>query len=463
MLDIVFRIILLVGISLFVGILILISPVYSALIVVLFVIALFFISKNNCMYYLILFLVPIDRFYLPVFYKLKYYQIVFIGAIIIGLITTLIKRDKLFSFKWNIIDVSILSIYVARVLSLIVTIDAMTSIKALLLYGLFVLLYFYIRQQTSIITPTESINYMLTVSIFYIGFGFIEFILGKLGIIAIQTADSIYVYGGRPSSVFREPDWFGGYLTFIIGLTMALFAYKKTNKEKTVSKVIFYSALFMSFLIVVRSSWLGIMAGALFVIIFSKKARKIMLLSITKMVPVVIIIVSLLAIFAFQNFRSIQDRFISTFVLREHGEYDAAAQVRLNSYEIILDYIKEEPIKGYGVGGWEYLSQRHKYVNPSLSTNNVLLTSIFEMGLIGEILLLLFIYSLFKLIRIGIKYANTEIEQRYAIGITISVIGSMVVSIFNDIMLTGFYWVFIALFNNYVFALKDKYENIARS
>jgi len=139
-----------------------------------------------------------------------------------------------------------------------------------------------------------------------------------------------------------------------------------------------------------------------------------------------------------------------------HKQYDPAAQVRLNSYEIILDYIHKRPIQGYGAGAWEFLSKRHEHINPSLSTNNILLTPIFEMGILGVFLYLIFIFALFKMVLNGMRYASTETEHRYVIGIMIAVIGTLVVSIFNDIMLTGFYWAFIAVFNNYISDFKKR-------
>jgi O-antigen ligase len=281
----------------------------------------------------------------------------------------------------------------------------------------------------------------------------------------VLTSESIYVYGGRPWSVFREPDWFGGYLTFIIGLTFP-FAYSKYNsiKKYRTNKLILYLAILMSLIIVVRSSWLGLIVGILLaLIVISKKLKIITLSSITKIAIILCVCLILVFSLSLTHYESIQDRFTSIFTYVQHKQYDPAAQVRLNSYEIILNYIKQRPLQGYGAGAWEFLSKWHQYINPSLSANTILLTPIFEMGISGVILYLIFVFALLKMIYNGIRHASADIENRYAIGIMIAVAGTLVVSIFNDIMLTGFYWAFIAIFNNYIDALKKNNEDITYS
>jgi len=448
------EIILVLLVSSFAGFLLLQFSFYAAVSILLIGALILCIQRKDFNFYFLLFLVPIDRFYFPVVYRLKAYQIVLIGAVIFGIATAIINKKSL-RFNWNLLDVSILLIYLGRILSGLIAVNYIVYFKALILYGLFVLLYFYIRHMATSIQPEKMLRYMIYTSAVFIAFGFFEFILGKLGVVPIHTAESIYVYGGRPWSVFKEPDWFGGYLTFIIGLTFPFISKKMVN-EKIYSKynLILYFAIFMSLLIVVRSAWLGLLIGILFISIFGKRAKGIILSGVGKIFVVLLFCLMLMSAFSFSHYKSVQDRFMSIFTYLEHKRYDSAAQTRINSYEAIIGYINEKPLQGYGAGAWEYLSQRHKYINPSLSANNVLLTPIFEMGILGVFLYLMFFLALFKMIFAGIRYAVTDIELRYVTGIVIAVLGSLAVSIFNDIMLTGFYWAFIAIFNNYIISLK---------
>jgi len=451
-------------ISLIFSTLFLLNIIYVIIFGAFFIATILYLRNKYLFFFFLLLLVPMDRFYLPIFYKLKFYQIVFIGVALMELISILVGKKRDFIVNWNLLDTSVLLIFLGRIASLSITIDYASSIKALILYAFFALLYFYIRHMAVSIKPDTMVKFMIFSSLFFIGLGFIEFILGKLGLIASHTAEEIYIYGGRPQSVFREPDWFGGYLTFIIALTIPFVGSEKCpGNIYRKNKIILLLAIVMSLLIVVRSSWLGLLAGVLLIFVLSKKSKKIILSSMGKLSVIITIFLIFLLVFSFSNFRSVQDRFFSTFVNIGHRDYDAAAQVRINSYSIILDYIYKKPIQGYGVGVWEFLSQRHEHINPSLSTNNVLLTPVFEMGILGVILYLIFIIALFKMILAGVKYASTEMSLRYAIGIAIAVVGTMIVSIFNDIMLTGFYWAFIAIFNNYVNSLKVEYENITLS
>lgn len=443
-------------VSLIAGFLLIQFSFYAAISILLIGALILCTQRRDFNFYFLLFLVPIDRFYFPLVYRLKAYQIVLIGAVIFGIATAIINKKSL-RFNWNFLDASILLIFLGRILSGLVAIDYIVYFKALILYCLFILLYFYIRHMATSIEPEKMLRYVIYTSTVFLAFGILEFILGKFGVVPIQTVASIYVYGGRPWSVFREPDWFGGYLTFIIGLTFP-FAYLKYYSEKMykINKLILYFALLMSLLIVVRSAWLGLLIGISFISIFGKRARGIILSGAGKIFVIILFCLMLMSAFSLSHYKSVQDRFMSIFAYLEHKRYDPAVQARINSYEAIIGYIKERPLQGYGAGAWEYLSQRHKHINPSLSATNVLLTPIFEMGILGVFLYLMFFLALFKMIFAGIRYAVTDIELRYVTGIVIAVLGSLIVSIFNDIMLTGFYWAFIAIFNSYIISLKKE-------
>jgi O-antigen ligase len=331
-----------------------------------------------------------------------------------------------------------------------------------MLNGFFVLLYFYVRSKADEIESQRMLRFMLKVGLLCILFGFVEFIAGKLGFASLQISKDIYVYGGRPTGVFREPDWFGGYLVFIIGLVLPFLGAKiNDKKEARFYACILYTALFMSLILVVRSAWLGLLVGLIFVLFRAKYAIKYLASGLSKIAIFIICGLVFLSAVSSSHFQSVQDRFISIFTHLEHKKYDPATQVRLNSYDAIISYIKNKPIQGYGAGAWEYLSERHQHVNKSLSTNNLLLTPIFEMGILGIALYLFFMYSLLRIMSQGFRLAITPVELSYVTGIAIAVIGTAVVSIFNDIMLTGFYWAFIAIFNNYITGLKNKNENIA--
>jgi hypothetical protein len=480
----------------FLSVFIIAMPLYSGILILLGLFFAFAVRIKEGFFYFILLLVPIDRFYFPIFFRLKYYQVFLIPAVVFSMVVFFVNNQKN-RFKLNLLDWSILFIFIARITSLLYTIDILFTFKALILYGLFIVLYFYIRSKAISLDPKKNLNFMIYTSSVFIGFGFLELLGGNLGVGLLQISSGNYVYAGRPWSVFREPDWFGGYLTFIISLGIpfikpflgsnltgasrsvktgarAGFSDEIAERAKPeavndppvkagdsirfiIYKYVIYLALLMSLLIVVRSSWLGLLVGVIVIFILNRKSRKILTYSIFKSLGITLLCLLFALFFSFSHYRSIVDRFGSIFSALHEHKIDAAAQVRLNSYDVIASYIARKPIQGYGAGAWEFLSQQHQYVNVSLSTNNLLLTPIFEMGVLGLILYLIFFYALFKLFFDALKYASTDLEVRYSCGIAIAVISTLIVSIFNDIMLTGFYWAFIALFNNYVCELKNKY------
>lgn len=432
-----------------------------AVISILFAMALLFFGKNiDTLFFFILFLVPIDRFYFPLFYKLKAYQIMLLFAVLLELASVAIYKSKL-RINWNILDTAVLTIYLCKVLSIFVSINHDVYIKSILLNGFFVMLYYYVRLKSESIGAERAIRFMIYTSTAFIFFGFLEFLLWRAGIGSPEIAKEIYVYAGRPCSVFKEPDWFGGYLVFIIGMAMP-FVDSRLSRDRAgvLYRPIFYIALIMSLLIVVRSAWLGLCACLPFLLISQKMSLKTVAVIIMKTAILILLLLVALFFVGPSFYDSIRDRFYSIFSFFGRGQYDSAAFTRIHSYDVIWNYIKANPFKGYGTGAWEFLSRQHAYVNPALSTNNIVLTPIFEMGIAGVVAYLLFMIALVKMIRDGFRHSNTIIENQYAVGIAISVVGAFVVAIFNDITLTGFYWAFIAMFNSYVLGLKkDIHEN----
>lgn len=433
------------------------SPLLSILALLAIFTSAAILKNDIAPFYILLFLVPIDRFYFPFPYKLKLYQVALVVICLVQYVKRLSLDHKKTSYEFNALDLSVILLYLGRIYSFFISIDTAVTLKASILYGLFLLLYFYIRFQYRLTEPHRVIQYFVYISIIFIVFGFMEFLLGKLGLVNLRVSENIYVYGGRPWSVFREPDWFGGYLTFIIALTLPFVNYKPNNDKKSfIFKMIFWMALFMSLVIVVRSSWLGLAVGTFVVLILIKRTRHILIPTLVRLGIVIFVTLIFLFYASPEHFDSIRDRLVSIFSQIGHNKIDPATQVRLNSYAIIQSYIAEHPFKGYGAGAWEFLSQYHMHINPSLSANNILLTPIFEMGLIGVVLYLFFIYALITLGYTVSRYARTDDEIRYGCGIVIAIIGSFIVAIFNDIMLTGFYWAFLAIFNNYTVCLRNK-------
>jgi hypothetical protein len=346
-----------------------------------------------------------------------------------------------------------------------VSVNQAVYLKSVLLNGFFVLLYFYVRVKSEASGAERPLSVMICSSIAFISFGFLEYILWKFGIGSLQIARDIFVYAGRPSSVFKEPDWFGGYLTFVIGVTVPFLGSRPTGRARDIIyRAVFYMALMMSLLIVVRSVWLGLVAAAPILFVGRKVSFRMLGSMLLKTAVAAFMLLIVLSLIGPSFYDSIRDRFASIVSSIGQGRHDSAAIVRINSYDIICRYISANPLKGYGAGAWEFLSRYHEHINPALSANNILLTPLLECGLAGLAAFLFFTAGLLKIIFDGFRYSRTALQNQYALGIAVAVISTFVVGIFNDITLTGFYWAFIGLFASYVTELKKaKHEDTAHS
>lgn len=430
---------------------------YSVFFILIICILIIIVKINSGIFYLFLLLLPIDRIYFPLSFKIKFYQIVLIFAIVIYALRLLNNKNNN-NFRLNYLDYSLVGIYIVRIFSLFISIDYIESFHALLLHAIFLAVYFYVRSECENVGAITAINYMVICSIFPIIYGVFEIILSYFGTNLLQTAYSIHIYGGRPSSFFLEPDWFGGYLALIVAITFPFVLLKDISNLMVVKfNIIFFFSFLMILVLSVRSSWLGLLSGCIISFLIIPKYRKKIAIIFIKLTPILIIAIFGFLVIAPNYYKSISYRFDTFISFRQNQNVDSSTDIRFNSYKILINYILNRPFKGYGVGAWKVLSKEHLKVNSSTTTNNILLTMIFEAGVFGGIVFIIWLTCLFKVISDSVKYSRTEIEYRYSLGVSFAIICSLVVAIFNDISQTGWYWAFLALFNNYSIELKKKY------
>ena len=125
---------------------------------------------------------------------------------------------------------------------------------------------------------------------------------------------------------------------------------------------------------------------------------------------------------------------INGFVTQDHVEpvsknyniiTDTSAQIRLSSYRNALDMIVDEPLTGFGWGGFGLAFREYMFSSgpvPAVSENNYLLLlhndflqTIVELGLPGGIFLLLAMYYIVKMSQISLRTSNVEECFVYAI------------------------------------------------
>jgi O-antigen ligase len=128
---------------------------------------------------------------------------------------------------------------------------------------------------------------------------------------------------------------------------------------------------------------------------------------------------------------------------------NGAADSRMGSIRMMLYYIDIHPWVGNGVGGMGYLSSNKnitsKFADGEMNTGrgnaNLILSSLFDSGIIGTICLIFFIISYAK--ELFRRYSKSE--DVIILAFSISFIGLLVDFMFNNGIRYSFVWLIFAL------------------
>lgn len=191
--------------------------------------------------------------------------------------------------------------------------------------------------------------------------------------------------GGRVSAPFEgeagEPNTFGGYLLFMMAITIGLFLTTNLWRDRLIyggiSAIAFIPFLFTQS----RGSYLSFFPMLLVFVWLSEK-RKVVLLAL-------LFVAGLLPLIAPQE---VKERVSYTFTQRYHpGQHvevgnvrlDTSTSERLRSWKAALRDFFKHPIIGFGVTGYSFLDAQFPRV-------------LVETGLLGLIAFLLLLWAIFK-------------------------------------------------------------------
>ncbi len=224
--------------------------------------------------------------------------------------------------------------------------------------------------------------------------------------------------GGRVSAPFEgaagEPNTFGGYLIFMMGLVIGLFLTSNKMRDKLIFG--FFSFLaFVPFLFTrSRVSYLAFFPMVLGFVWLSPKRKLIIFF--------LLFIVIFLPLLAPQ---SVKNRVLYTFEQRLHpGKHvyigsirlDTSTSARLRSWKrAILDTFKH-PLSGYGVTGYSFLDAQFPRV-------------LAETGLAGLIAFLYLLWAIFKQGIEAFRRAGDTLHKGISMGFVAGFIGLLVHSI----------------------------------
>lgn len=242
--------------------------------------------------------------------------------------------------------------------------------------------------------------------VFAVLVGAIQVVLSLLGIHILEEQSGLKMWGFvRPASIFSEPDWFGLFSGYC--LLYAIFAMPMENpKRRSLYIVIGGLGVLMS------AARAPIMAlGAVYVVWLAFGPNR----APRKVLNLLIVIVVTVAVFSALP-STVQNRF-SGLLTMDSSVDDGAADSRLYTLQLSLDYIKESLWFGNGMGGLGKLSQlqynQHLYssggvLNEGRGGTNLFVTTIFDVGIVGAIPFFLFIfrYLAMSIRNIGQKNLN---------------------------------------------------------
>lgn len=189
-------------------------------------------------------------------------------------------------------------------------------------------------------------------------------------------------------------NWFLGYknthILFMFPAILFSFLYSYKSKGKlTLPSYLILALSFLSTILVNNSTGITGLSLILAFIIFKNLFKNYKIFNITTYMITSIIIFLSIVIFKVQN--------IFSFLIVDILDKDITFTGRIYIWDKALDFISLKPLLGYGNVNFQYTST-------VLSTHNMILGILFNVGIIGLIFLLIFLVKSFKKLWVYRKY-----------------------------------------------------------
>jgi O-antigen ligase len=234
----------------------------------------------------------------------------------------------------------------------------------------------------------------------------------------------------RGARILGNLFWPNSYSFYLLPSLMILYGFFRTKKSW---RILLYF-LILVIMNVLTASRGGIMAFLLGIVVFEFYNKG--LLKITK--EKIIIIFLIILLFGAYNHISVN--------LDKHYTPDTISE-RTTIWETIIPFIEGNLLFGNGLGSYEIF--RHNFLN-SLSSHNIYLNVIFELGLVGLILILSFIGFIFMKFQRMTKNIKTSMIGRIGISIIVSILFYSMVgnAAFSQVVALNT-WIILGCFVNY--------------
>lgn len=224
--------------------------------------------------------------------------------------------------------------------------------------------------------------------------------------------------GGRVSAPFEgevgEPNTFGGYLVFMMAITIGLSLATNSMRNRLIYGGIFVTAFIPFLFTQSRSSYLAFFP-VLMVFVWLSEKRKLIIIAL-------LLIAILLPLTAPQK---VKDRIAFTFTQRFHpGQHvyvgdirlDTSTSARLISWKDALKAYVKHPILGFGVTGYRFIDAQYPRV-------------LVETGIIGMITFILLMWAIFKQGNMVFWETSDTLHKGLSMGFLAGFIGLLVHSI----------------------------------
>jgi O-antigen ligase len=270
-----------------------------------------------------------------------------------------------------------------------------------ILSGQLILTFFYISFynyfiyfRLKLIDIFDSIVFL---GIFVSLIGFIQVFMFFLGVnIGVSHFEDVGV--PRPESFFSETDWHAMFIGYSLLASLLIPTHSRFYKKKDLIVFFLFCSLVLSF---GRTA----LVGAIVSFVIFKFCFQSVRASLNWVFKFIVIGIPLLILFIILAPESIVDRFNIIGNILD-PEMDAGAiNSRLFAINMTLDYIYQNPFTGNGAGSLNFLAYdehiREVYaygggINSGRGGTNIFLTALFDSGVSGLIVMLIFFFVLFK-------------------------------------------------------------------
>lgn len=247
----------------------------------------------------------------------------------------------------------------------------------------------------------------------------------------VDTANNAGLHT-RAYSIFGNPNIFAEFLVMVTPLTVALFWETKRDGKKTFYIVLFLLQVIALLMTMSRGGWVGLAVAALVFVFFINK--RLLLFGIPIMAGGALLLPS-----------SVLSRFLTIFNFA-----DSSTSYRFKIWEITEQVIHDHFLVGVGLGHqpFKYVFETYIRTMPIFHAHNTYLEIFAELGLVGFLVFIFFIFSLWGM---GVHYlvgSRSRFRKIFGSALLASMAGLLVHGMFENILyltkITTTFWILTA-------------------